>query len=555
MLASEAYKPIINEMGRVYAEVEKCSSFGELVTFISLFVTNRLTATSYAFLQADHQNDRFFVLDHQGIPAELVERINSQTVVIRKIRVFRKIKGFSSLTTCVDDPLFASFLEKSGMQALQFNAVFPLCRGRKPIDGIILMQIGADQLSGNDEVQHQGQIFKILFSDLLYRFQEADSLRKNNLSMEASLSDLRVFFNVDDTLESFKRVKTQVLQTLDEVVAISGVSWAFISYRDPKSGKLNLSFVRGAKKKKLEDKINAALESEYEQSWTADLYQKVINKNQSIIIDDVVKQGLDLDAIHQVNQILNGSRAEPVQFVACYPIKNMDDGKIIGFINLVNNNKPFHAERQLQVQVKVQKISEYYLQLKVENKDVDEEEGQRIYTQAQFERLLDWEFQRFAKFQSDMTLLKIRIDRLDGYTESMAEPELMHIQKQLANYVREQFTALDIIGSHGEEFMAVLVGVESYKGMYVAEQVRKNIKKLRLENDKGIEYDFKLTATVGVVGASKEFDKLPALIEKVDQLIEGSSVADRVYFYLAGQNRQFVDEPFTLDEIGDLQVF
>ncbi len=121
--------------------------------------------------------------------------------------------------------------------------------------------------------------------------------------------------------------------------------------------------------------------------------------------------------------------------------------------------------------------------------------------------------------------------------------------------MRDAFSSLDIVGFDDGSFSAILVEIKEFQAIYIADKIRRELKRTRFYDKKGDELPLSLTCTVGVAEATREFDRASHLQKRVDELTTPDKEVDKIYYQFSGKTRSYQPAPLIMDDLDNLELF
>ncbi len=146
-----------------------------------------------------------------------------------------------------------------------------------------------------------------------------------------------------------------------------------------------------------------------------------------------------------------------------------------------------------------------------------------------FDETLATEISKLSRISIPLTLILCDIDYFKNYNDSYGHPAGDACLQQVAQAINSSFfRAGDIVARYGgEEFAVILPNVDKEAALMLAERVRENVAKLKLEHNSSA-VDNIITISVGVTSLVPDRDTLaPMLIEKADKALYSAKGAGR----------------------------
>lgn len=145
-----------------------------------------------------------------------------------------------------------------------------------------------------------------------------------------------------------------------------------------------------------------------------------------------------------------------------------------------------------------------------------------LYNTRYFELAVDSELRRAERFATQFCLLFIDLDGFKPINDQHGHMSGSSVLKQVADVLRDAVREVDIpIRYGGDEFVIVLLGATSAKGLLVAERIRRLIeqKEFRLEDGSGTA---RVTASIGVAAYPEHGRDRATLLRMADETMYNS---------------------------------
>lgn len=118
-----------------------------------------------------------------------------------------------------------------------------------------------------------------------------------------------------------------------------------------------------------------------------------------------------------------------------------------------------------------------------------------------FVRNLDHEIERVKRFGGKLSLLMLDVDDFKKYNDTYGHLVGDEVLRQIAQTLHQSLRSLDFVNRYGgDEFVAILVGVDGEQAAVAAEKVRKNLSELKFQEP--------ITVSIGIADYQKQFDRL-----------------------------------------------
>ena len=112
----------------------------------------------------------------------------------------------------------------------------------------------------------------------------------------------------------------------------------------------------------------------------------------------------------------------------------------------------------------------------------------KLYIYRHFYTLLENEIKRSSRYNHEMTLLMMDIDNFKQVNDTYGHPVGDQVLREIANCIQQTIRKIDIASRYGgEEFTVILPETNIKDAKIIAERIRKNISKIKI-NVKGDIY-------------------------------------------------------------------
>lgn len=152
----------------------------------------------------------------------------------------------------------------------------------------------------------------------------------------------------------------------------------------------------------------------------------------------------------------------------------------------------------------------------------------------QFDRRLELEMRRMARYGTPVTLAIIDIDHFKAVNDRLGHPAGDAVLRQLGARLASQFRDVDFVARYGgEEFAVILVEADGETGLMVADRMREAIGATPFQLPDGGE--IAVTVSVGVAGAPRCGATGAEIISRADQALYAAKQGGRNRAQLANQ--------------------
>lgn len=157
-----------------------------------------------------------------------------------------------------------------------------------------------------------------------------------------------------------------------------------------------------------------------------------------------------------------------------------------------------------------------------------------LYNSRYLEIALDAELRRAQRFGSQFSLLFIDLDGFKPINDVHGHLSGSSVLKQVADVIRDAVREVDVALRYGgDEFVVVLLGATSAKGLLAAERVRRHIEAKDFELEDGTIVH--LTASIGVASYPEHGTERETLLRRADETMYNSKRAGKNRVTLVGE--------------------
>lgn len=140
-----------------------------------------------------------------------------------------------------------------------------------------------------------------------------------------------------------------------------------------------------------------------------------------------------------------------------------------------------------------------------------------LYNHRYFQEALDREMERADRLKQPLTLLLLDIDHFKKINDTCGHPAGDYILKGLAGMFKETARKVDILSRYGgEEFAALLPGIDLKNARKTAERWRKKVQSTTFKRDK---QSFSITISIGLATFPDDASNKKEFIEKADRAL------------------------------------
>jgi two-component system cell cycle response regulator len=237
----------------------------------------------------------------------------------------------------------------------------------------------------------------------------------------------------------------------------------------------------------------------YEASDGIEGFKVLLNKDVDLILCDVMMPGID------GFKFLSMKKARPefndipvIMLTGAEDVKLKIKGLEQGASDYIT--KPFDPGEliaRVRVHFKIKALQE---ELRATNKRLEELSNTdgltKLYNRRYFMELLELEFQRARRYDSNMAFVMIDIDHFKNFNDTYGHLLGDRILIEIASILQENLRVHDIVGRYGGEEFALLTPETDQKGaLVVAERYRRRIEDFVLMEG---EKHLKITISLGI---------------------------------------------------------
>ncbi len=259
----------------------------------------------------------------------------------------------------------------------------------------------------------------------------------------------------------------------------------------------------------------------YEAGDGIDGFKILLNKAVDLVLCDVVMPGIDGFKFLSMKNARGEFDDIPVIMLTGeddvkLKIKALDQGAS-DYIT-----KPFHPGEliaRVRVHYDIKRLQE---ELRISNRRLEElsntDDLTKLYNRRYFMELMELEFQRAQRYESNMSFVMIDIDNFKSFNDNYGHLLGDRILYEVAQLLRETLRVHDIVGRYGGEEFGMLMPETDDKGaLVVAERYRKRVEEFVLfEGDK----ELRITISLGVAGyPHPEINTVDDLIRLADNAL------------------------------------
>ncbi len=140
-----------------------------------------------------------------------------------------------------------------------------------------------------------------------------------------------------------------------------------------------------------------------------------------------------------------------------------------------------------------------------------------IFNRMYFNKRIGYEFQRAERYRNPLALLMLDLDHFKRVNDNYGHPIGDQVLKKIADLLMENVRQVDIVARYGgEEIVIALPETDSKQALVVAERIRSEVEKTKVEHD---GTSVKVTVSIGLSVVPDD------AIETVEDLLKASDDA------------------------------
>lgn len=456
----------------------QASSVEDLIEKISNFIAETVSTDEVKFF-VHQENTYYMVSSYTNDDQEYFQFDNDEEgfwEVLNRCE-FIKVKDEKG------NPVFRSFWEKYNLSNLKSDYFKLFQKDNIPY---FICSVGTkkDGTSLNDEeLMYLNKVFNyigpILIKYIKRREQEND-LKK----LQKSLHNISILYNISQAvnfIDDLKRLLRVILNKALETIEAEKGSLMLYNFAE---NVLQTKVVYGLADKNLETEINNGL-VECSKIKVGEGIAGTVFVEKKSIISNLGK--------NDPRYIDNGQEFD-VNSLLCVPL--ISKGEPIGVINITNKlhgrlfNKQdleFIEALANQAAIAIDNAKLYELATK---------DGlTKLYIYRHFYTLLENEIKRSSRYNHEMTLLMMDIDNFKSVNDTYGHPVGDQVLREVANCIAQTIRKIDVASRYGgEEFTVILPETNINDAKIIAERIRKNISKIKIN----VKDDIYVCPTVSV---------------------------------------------------------
>jgi diguanylate cyclase (GGDEF)-like protein len=148
-----------------------------------------------------------------------------------------------------------------------------------------------------------------------------------------------------------------------------------------------------------------------------------------------------------------------------------------------------------------------------------------LYNRNHFFNLSEREFRRAQRFRHPLTIIMLDFDQLKQVNDTFGHIVGDQVLQEVAVRSKKQIRENDLIGRFGgDEFIILLVEIDSDRGLKVAERIRQVITTVPINTERGA---LNITVSMGIATLNDECPNLAALIDNADNAMYAAKKAGK----------------------------
>lgn len=380
-------------------------------------------------------------------------------------------------------PIYKSFWEKYDLQNLN-SKYFKLFQ--KDSIPYFMCSIGAKK-DGTDfaeqDIMYLNKVFNYIGPILIKYIKRRD--QENDLKkLQKSLHNISILYNISQAvnfIDDLKRLLRVILNKALETIDAEKGSLMLYNFAE---NVLQTKVVYGLPDKNLETEINNGLVECSKIKVGEGIAGTVFVEKKSII------SNLGQNDPRFVN---NGQELN-INSLLCVPL--IAKGEPIGVINITNklNGKLFNKQDLEFIEALANQAA-----IAIDNAKLYElatKDGlTKLYIYRHFYTLLENEIKRSSRYSHEMTLLMMDIDNFKSINDTYGHPVGDQVLREIASCITQTIRKIDIASRYGgEEFTVILPETNITDSKIIAERIRKNISKIKIN----VKDDINICPTVSI---------------------------------------------------------
>lgn len=454
----------LNSLFELSIIATQADSIEDLIEKVTDFITQGLNISDVRFF-INHERVYYMVANSNNDTQEYFQFENDDEgfwEVLNK-NEFIKVADTSG------KPIYRSFWEKYDLENLN-SCYFKLFQK----DNIPYFICSLGSKDGNTEYSYEdlrylNKIFNyvgpILIKYIKRRDQENDLKR-----LQKSLHNISILYNISQAvnfIDDLKRLLRVILNKALETIDAEKGSLMLYNFAE---NVLQTKVVYGLADKNLETEINNGLVECSKIKVGEGIAGTVFVEKKSIISNLGQNDPRFIDNGHELN----------VNSLLCVPL--ISKGEPIGVINITNklNGKLFNKQDLEFIEALANQAA-----IAIDNAKLYElatKDGlTKLYIYRHFYTLLENEIKRSSRYNHEMTLLMMDIDNFKQVNDTYGHPVGDQVLREIANCIQQTVRKIDIASRYGgEEFTVILPETNIKDAQIIAERIRKNISKIKI---------------------------------------------------------------------------
>ena len=150
-----------------------------------------------------------------------------------------------------------------------------------------------------------------------------------------------------------------------------------------------------------------------------------------------------------------------------------------------------------------------------------------VYNRRHFQTMLQMEQKRAKRFNRNMSLLMVDVDRFKKYNDSHGHLEGDRVLEEIAKILSENVREVDTVARYGgEEFSIILTHTSSEEAAQVGEKLRRLVEEHPFKYEKNTRHG-QVTISVGVANFPDDAETMEELINNADMALYQAKGAGR----------------------------
>lgn len=538
---SEYLSAFARHIGKIQEEFAKIHTFKDLTGFITSLTVQKIQATTHLFITMNPSGYYFDVLQNNITDAAVLQTLVQTGVNSQIFKELSTLQGLLPIDESQKDKAFQLFLHKSSLSQLPFNLILPFHYGGGTINSILLFHAPQSHCDLSPDLKALFSVYQVIFASALHHTYRTEELTQRVSRLESRFRNLSLFVQTDRILESFSDVKLSLFDLLDQMRTTLNIERVSIALKDQNSEDLYIKALRGGKFKDIEEKIN-----------TGQLYDITIKQTEGI--GGMVFRSGAYEIVEDVKQSPIFSirpTSEDIQSLACFPLLNVNTGAVIGILNITNKVGSYSEENIKKIEATCELISKTIMDTQASH-FVSQIKDAGIHNATMFNLFVEQEFNRSRRAKLPMTLLSLQIDEFPALKLKLTNATFKAFLQAITSVIRDFLDEADIISKESEGIFSILLtGTDQKDALYMAEKLRNTLSIWRPKDESFASQLPPIHCSLATITTSEEIPSTRFLYQKSRELLNLCTTGNQIFFFSRGQNREYVEETVSIQNISN----